>query len=173
MRARKRPRKREGAEIILGHLFVHNLDFSDELTPAFHLLANVEGFRWLADWFLWLAGRDPELLGNDGDGEHEHLRHSEPPLNSRLSDEVDVVARMFDDRTRKKLLKRQGITKKIRNTGDPITQFSKLLDELDGYVREVPTCDETMRRQHAERLRALHEKLGRLIAGLKAEDQSG
>jgi len=134
------PEKSKDAEIVVkrnfgyGSLF-RRTDFG--LYEGISVFANRRGYRFLSDYFKWMAQRT--VSESEGDpGDHTHLNPS--------STRCDELAFTFDSLTasnRKAVLTNANATKKARRTGSPIKQFKQIFVEIiDSFGSYLNNDDE-------------------------------
>lgn len=113
--------------------------FSDGLAPLISVFANPAGYRWLSDFFRWLAERPPVFGPDDGDpGNHIHLRDTSAPCNYALSDETDWTFDTITDENREVLLSAPGMAPEARLRGSPLHMFAAFLRQMAGSGSPLP-----------------------------------
>lgn len=71
--------------------------------PEILLLGNREGLRQLGEWFLQLAGRDPDPAHGDWDpDDHQHVPTKFAPVNPALTDELEFREGILTDANRER-----------------------------------------------------------------------
>jgi hypothetical protein len=128
------PEAPHGAELIIKQSWEVSTRYSREVAPGVHLLGNREGFRWLSEYFAWIADRiddNAEVAPANAD-DHPHLFPG-APFNSELSDEVGIMLGHFSQRHRERVLELLGCSPEARSLGSPIAQFLPVLRALTKF----------------------------------------
>lgn len=100
--------------------------------PELSLLANADGFRYLARLFDYVAN---EAKQNDDPDFHLHLGRREPPFNGRLSDDVELRIGILPPGNRREVYLRYGISRAARKKGDMATYLMKLVKDAKTCIR--------------------------------------
>lgn len=148
----RQPTKRSDAEIILKRNFGLGSMFSDgniSLYEGISIFANRRGYRFLSDFFRWLAERPTTECDTDP-GDHVHLIPT-----SSCSDDIAFSFDTLTLRNRNKVLRNAKATKHLRRWGTPFRQFTGLVAEiaesLEGYLKN----DQQFRRTTIQEIDAL------------------
>jgi hypothetical protein len=119
------------------------------------VFANRRGYRFLSDYFRWLAERPISEI--DGDpGDHDHLTPRSP-----LCDEMDFSFDTLTKTNRDVVLRNARVNSRSRMRGSPIRQFTRLFRELTGFLDGYLKGDAVLRRatiREIEKLIAVLEK---------------
>ena len=133
------PQKRKDAEIIMKRNFGYGSLFRKSdfgLYEGISVFANRRGYRFLSDYFQWMAERTVSE-SEDDPGDHVHLC-----LSSNCSDELDLT---FDNLTvsnRNAVLRNANATKKTIRSGSPIKQFKQIFLEIMDHFGSYFNNDE-------------------------------
>lgn len=150
------PTKRKDAEIIVKRSFGLSSMFSDG-DPNLHsywytgvaLFANRRGYRFLADFFRWMAERP--ISESEGDpGDNVHLTPK-----SELCDEIDFTFDTLTPHNRNIVLQNANTTKISKRRGTPIRQFSNLVSEMMSHFNGFLLNDEVFRHSTVDEINEL------------------
>jgi hypothetical protein len=125
----KQPKKHKDAEIILKTFVDGSTLFRTSgmgLCLGIAIYANQRGYRFLADYFKWLAERpfSEHPVSSVDPGDHVHLT-----TDSGLSDEIDFKFDTLTNANRKIVLRNAGATKRLQRRGSPMKQFARVIVE--------------------------------------------
>jgi len=133
----KRPKPGKNAELIVRQGFL--IDASGKglhAVPEVVILANADGFQYLADVFGQLAEAAQSRKKAAGD-ESVKLPRMEHPINARLSDDLEFRFAPLTAMNRKAMFKQFGIDTKSKQTGslferyqEVLTHFSRLTNQM-------------------------------------------
>ncbi len=162
------PKTRKGAELIVKQNCEYTSDDAERLTSGVFVLGNREGFRWLSEYFAWLADRiaeDAPYSSADPD-DHQHL-DSVAPINHQLSDEMGLLIGSFSNKNRRRVLKACGVARSKRVPGNPVTQFSSRLEWITQLLADQPG-DQELHARTIRQLALLIQQSQESVARLKA-----
>ena len=135
------PAIRKGAELILKAnpgLHLREDHSGLEIGAGIFLLGNRPGFRWLADYFTWLADRIDET-GPTGKGrvlDNPENLEADGPFNPQLSDGMCFTVGSFPQKHRAQVLRACRINRKRRLPGNLLTLFRSTLDFLQALAED-------------------------------------
>ena len=130
------PRPQRGAELILKCNLESSSGYTDMLASGVFILGNRDGWRWLSDYFSWLANgiKEDAAFHRFNPDHHQHLNF-DAPLNKRLSDELGITVGSFSNKNRKRVLQTlPTVRKQHRLPGNPVTQFRSLLPLITEWL---------------------------------------
>ncbi len=143
------PRLGSRAEFVVKHNFGLSTLFSrDDGGGDFHLgialFANRKGYRFLADYFRWLAKRPIADFCEDlpDPGDHVHLT----PY-SDCSDEIDFTFDTLTPENRSCVLTNAGASSQQSRCGSPYRQYAQLVDEMGAFVNPWCENDDALRQE--------------------------
>lgn len=162
------PRCREGAELILKQNCECSSAYTDWLASGVFVLGNRDGFRWLSEYFAWLADRIAEdrPYNNVDPDNHQHL-DSVAPINRQLSDEMSLMIGSFSHKHRRRVLKTCGVARNKSLSGNPVTQFRSRLEWITQLLADR-IDDQELRARTIRQLELLIEEAQESVARLKA-----
>lgn len=117
---KSKPRRNKNAEIILRtftHYWSDHTMRDDEQIqiPAFMILANRAGFRWLSQYFAMLAEREWATSSDIGDpDDHQHLDRAQTPINLALSEKMEVRLGCLTSENRRAVMSKYEIKRQTR-----------------------------------------------------------
>ena len=140
------PKPKQGAELIIKQNNEVGSAFSQGSGPGVFILGNADGFRWLSEYFAWVADRvneGAEFVECDPD-DHQHLAPG-VPFDPELSDEMGLQIGSFSTALRQRVFDGIGLTKERRCSGTSVAQFSKMLDFITQFIENWPLGEEAER----------------------------
>jgi len=159
----RQPTKRKDAEIVVKRNFGISSVFSDNdfgLYEGIAVFANRRGYRFLSDYFRWLAERPIAEIGSDP-GDHVHLTPHSP-----YCDEIDFSFDTLTSSNRNAVLRGAGASRRSRRRGTPIRQFTGLVAEITEFLEDDLRNDDEFRQttidEISELMTVIEEKQAQL-----------
>ena len=150
--ALRQPTKRKDAEIIVKRNFGISSLFSESglgLYAGIAIFANRRGYRFLSDYFRWLAER-PIARGDLDPGDHVHLTP-----HSDYCDELDFTFDTLTPSNRTTVLRNARASKRSRRRGTPIKQFTRLVTEMIETLNKFLRNDDEFRQSSIDEIKEL------------------
>lgn len=125
------PRILPTAEIILKESYCVDATKSKEVPiPEIIMLANREGFRFLGQYFLYLAERlQPTAeIGDPDDHRHFGTMFPDEPFNYELSDRIELRIGMLSDENRAHVVDKYGISRRSGKHGSLVERYTRLAE---------------------------------------------
>jgi hypothetical protein len=148
----RRPTKRKDAEIIVKRNYGVNFrehGIGVRLYEGIAVFANRRGYRFLADYFNWLADRPIAQVDVDP-GDHDHLKP-----HSDYCDEIDFTFDTLTSSNRTKVLHCARASKQARRSGPPIKQFLGLVADMIEFAKEFLKNDDDLRQSTIDEINEL------------------
>lgn len=135
----RQPKKRKGVEIFVKRSFRLSFDTDCTIREGMAIFANRKGYRYLSEYFRWLAKRP--LANIDGDpGDHVHLTPHSP-----LTDDMGFTFDTLTPSNRKEVLQNAKAKKRFRRHGTPIAQFAEFVADIVQTMRTYLKNDDEFR----------------------------
>lgn len=121
------PKPHKNAEIITRQGFlIDATGKGPHAVPEVVMLANVEGLRYLAALFTYLAEQAKDRTQNEGNA-IVGLPRNEHPLNMRLSDDLDFRFALLTEENRRSMFKRFGIDMASKQKGSLFERYQEVV----------------------------------------------
>ena len=146
------PRKRKDAEIIVKRNFGRGSPISDngiDLYEGIAVFANRRGYRFLSEYFRWLAERPIAEIDTDP-GDHIHLSPHSP-----CCDEIGFSFDTLTPSNRRAVLRHAGAGERSRRCGTPIRQFMQLFTEITQAFQEQLSNEDEFRQTTIDEIKEL------------------
>lgn len=128
-----RPPKR--AKLILKEQFeIDATGDVDVVVPNILILGNRAGFRYLSDYFLWLATRDATLADDWRDpDDHQHMDFPQDPFDAELSDRVSFRLGTLDARNFEAVCDKYQINRQTAERGSLEQRYVRHIEAVVNY----------------------------------------
>jgi hypothetical protein len=96
--------------------------------PALLILANREGYAWLADYFGALATREWHTSSDISDpDDHQHLRDA-LPINRKLSDTMEIRLGFLNEQNRRAVKQKYNISTSTARHDSLVRRYKMFID---------------------------------------------